>query len=99
MRIIVCLLFIIHYSLFISAQSANVQSAGNYVKLKEWAKAKQYIDLAAANEATANDPKMWYYRGMTYMNVAKDTTELGKSDPDAIEKATVSFINNIKTDK
>jgi len=100
MRTLVCLLVIIHYSLFSAySQSANVQSAGNYVKSKEYAKAKEYIDLAAANEATANDFKMWYYRGMTYLNIYRDTLELGKSNPDAVEIAAISFINSIKADK
>src|SRR5436305_6248599 len=100
MTFILCLLFIIQYSLFLGyGQSANVQSAGNYVKSKEYGQAKEFIDLAAANEATANDFKMWYYRGMTYLNIYRDTTELGKSEPDAIEKAGISFMNSIKTDK
>src|SRR5437764_7340899 len=79
-------------------QSFNVQSAANALKYKETAKAKAAIDLAAANEQTANDPKMWYYRGETYLAIYRDTTELGKSEPDAPEKAAISFMNVIKAD-
>src|SRR4051812_32502112 len=83
----------------VKGQSANVQSANNYIRYKEWAKGKQFIDLAAENAETSNDPKMWYYRGQIYFAIYRDTTELGKSDPDAIEKAAISFMNCIKTDK
>lgn len=81
------------------AQSMNVQSAANALKYKETAKAKQAIDQAAENPQTNNDPKMWFYRGETYLAIYRDTTELGKSEPDAPEKAAISYMNCIKTDK
>ncbi len=80
------------------AQKANVQSAGDMLRLKEVAKAKQFIDEAAANESTSNDPKMWYYRGKVYQAV-NDDKELSKTNPDAAYISTVSFINCIHTDK
>src|SRR3954462_2662696 len=79
-------------------QNFNVQAAANWMKDKNTAKAKQCIDLAAANEATANDPKMWYYRGNVYLALYRDTTDLGKAEPDAPEKAAISYMNCIKTD-
>lgn len=95
------LLFILFCVSFAGAngQSSNVQSAANELKDRRYAKAKQYIDLAAANEKTANDPKMWYYRGEVYLAIYRDTGELGKSEPDAAEKAAISYMNTIKTDK
>ncbi len=89
------------------SQNFNVQSAADSYKnlretknrLKELTDAKKYIDLAAANEQTANDPKMWIYRGKIYLEIDQDTTEAVKSlDPDAIEKSAISFINCMKTD-
>src|SRR3954463_8586591 len=81
------------------SQSFNVQSAANSLKYRDYAKAKTAIDAAAANEQTANDPKMWYYRGEIYLAIYRDTTDLGKSEPEAAEKAAISFMNCLKTDK
>jgi tetratricopeptide (TPR) repeat protein len=81
------------------AQKSNVQSAADYFKkYNDIPKAKETIDLAAANESTANDPKMWYYRAKIYSAIALDSV-LGKSNPDAPLIAVSSLINCIKTDK
>jgi len=82
----------------IYAQKASVQSAADLLKLKDIMKAKQFIDEAAVYESTANDPKMWYYRGKVYQEI-NDSSTLSKSFPDAAYIATQSFINCIKTDK
>ena len=50
-------------------QKASVQSAADLLKLKDVMKAKQFIDEAAVYESTANDPKMWYYRGKVYQAI------------------------------
>jgi tetratricopeptide (TPR) repeat protein len=95
------------YSLNIFAQSNNVQSAADAFKDLKYTKnrfhdlneGKKYIDLAAENPQTSNDPKMWYYRGMIYLQIDQDTSEAARNlDPDAIEKSALSFINCIKTD-
>ncbi len=83
----------------VCSQSFNVQGAANELKEKRLAKAKESIDLAAANASTANDPKMWYYRGQVYITVYRDTSEIHRSEPNAPEKAAVSFMNCLKTDK
>lgn len=80
------------------SQKASVQSAADLLKLKDVAKAKQFIDEAAVFESTANDPKMWYYRGKVYQAV-NDDKELSKSNPEAAFISTQSFVNCIKTDK
>lgn len=81
------------------AQNMNVQSASNSLKDNDLAQAKSYIDLAAANEQTANNYKMWYYRGKIYLAIISDTSKIVKDlDRDAAEKATISFLNCIKTD-
>ena len=90
------------FSLFIVitsfAQKNNVQSAANYLGSKELDKAKQYIDLAADNETTANDSKMWYYRGKIYFAIYADTV-FRKLDNEAMDKAFTSFQNCLNTDK
>jgi tetratricopeptide (TPR) repeat protein len=80
------------------AQKASVQSAGDMLKLKQYAKAKQFIDEAAVFESTSNDPKMWYYRGKVYQAL-NDSSTFSKANPEAAYIATQSFINCIKTDK
>lgn len=80
------------------SQKASVQSAADLLKLKDYVKAKQFIDEAAVFESTANDPKMWYYRGKVYQAV-NDDKELSKANPEAAYISTQSFINCIKTDK
>jgi tetratricopeptide (TPR) repeat protein len=101
------LLFIMMISVSGFSQSFNVQSAADSYKnlkysknsLKEISDAKKYIDLAAANEQTANDPKMWVYRGKIYLEISGDSSaDIKNLDLDAAEKATISFINCIKTD-
>jgi tetratricopeptide (TPR) repeat protein len=89
--------------LFISAagfaQNSNVASAAeNLKRYNDLPKAKEAIDLAAQNEATSNQPKMWYYRGAIYLAIYRDK-ELGKTYPDAASIAAESFINCLKTDK
>ncbi len=97
MRKIIILPLVLLYACAFS-QKASVQSAADLLKLKDIAKAKQFIDEAAVFESTANDPKMWYYRGKVYQDV-NDDKELSKSYPEAAFVATQSFINCIKTDK
>ena len=79
-------------------QKASVQSAADLLKLKDIPKAKQFIDEAAVFESTANDPKMWYYRGKVYQAI-NDSSTFAKDNPEAAYIATQSFINCIKTDK
>lgn len=96
------------FSLNVFSQAFNVQSAADAYsgkgissknKLKNLSDAKNYIDLAAANEQTSNDPKMWRYRGLIYLAIDQDTSEAARQlDPDANEKSAVSFINCFKTD-
>ncbi|MBP6334081.1 MAG: tetratricopeptide repeat protein [Bacteroidia bacterium] len=81
-----------------NGQSNNVQSAANSLKYNEVGDAKKWIDLAAENEQTSNNPKMWYYRGKTYLAINTDKA-WQNLDQDAAEKAAISFINCLKTDE
>ncbi len=99
------LLLLISFHAF--SQSYNVQSAADAYKdlkytknrFKDFSDAKKFIDLAAENEQTANDPKMWYYRGVIYLEMDRDTSEAVRNlDADAIEKSGNSFINCLKAD-
>src|SRR5689334_3015519 len=80
------------------AQKNNVASAAeNLKRFNDLPKAKEAIDLAAQNESTANDPRMWYYRGAIYLAIYRDK-ELTKTNPDAVSISATSFINCLKTD-
>ena len=82
------------------AQSNQVQNAFNYLKNKEYDKAKIAADLAAVNASTSNGAKTWYYRGKIYKAICEDKDVAVKNiDPAAEEKALESFITCLKLDK
>jgi tetratricopeptide (TPR) repeat protein len=82
------------------AQSNQVQNAFNYLKNKEYDKAKIAADLSAANASTSNGAKTWYYRGKIYKAIVEDKDVAVKNlDPAAEEKALESFITCLKLDK
>ena len=81
------------------AQQNQLQNTNNGLRSGELDKAKVAIDLAAENESTKNLTKMWYYRGKTYLTILENKKEYKNLDPDAAQKATVSFVNCMKGDK
>lgn len=81
------------------AQPNQVQNTNNALRSGELDKAKTAIDLAAENESTKNLTKMWYYRGKTYLAIYENKKEYKNLDPDAAQKAAVSFVNCLKGDK
>src|SRR6185436_15236176 len=100
-------LFLILISLKSFSQSNNVQSAANYFKnyerassknkQGEIANAKRFIDMAAENSSTNNDPKMWYYKGKIYHAIDYDSiAAINQLDVDAAEKAASSILNVLK---
>jgi tetratricopeptide (TPR) repeat protein len=57
------------------------------------------IEAAAEHPKTSNDPKMYYYKGLTYFNVyATNDEELQKQVPNALDISTSSFFKAIETD-
>jgi tetratricopeptide (TPR) repeat protein len=58
----------------------------------------KWITEAAEHPKTANDPKMWYYKGLTYLKIANANSELTKANPEALDIALESFNNSLKTD-
>ncbi|MFM2208065.1 MAG: hypothetical protein RL213_2040 [Bacteroidota bacterium] len=101
-RILLISLFLT--ALSVTAQQSNVQTAIralSYEPLKytDLVNAKKAIDLAAESESTANDPKMWFTRGKVYDRIANNKeAKANNLDPEAAEKAVVSFVNCMKTD-
>jgi len=78
-------------------QNFNVQSAYRSLNEGDYVNAKKYIDLATENSSTMNQPKMWYYRAKIYLGISTDAASK-QLDPDAAEKAVLSFVNCVKTD-
>ncbi len=82
------------------AQSNQVQNAYNYLRNKEYDKAKTSADAAAENESTKNSAKLWMYRGRIYQAIYFDTSKVVKRlDAESEEKALESYINCLKNDK
>lgn len=64
----------------------------NYEDLVKWA------EETKAHPKTSNDPRMWYYRGLTFLKISTMESELSKKYPNATELALEGFTNAIKTD-
>ena len=84
----------------VMAQSNQVQNASNYLRNKEFDKAKIAADAASVHESTSNNPKLWMYRGKIYQEIyfAKEPT-IRALDAEAEEKALESYIACLKFDK
>ncbi len=84
----------------VTAQSNQVQNAANYLRNKEYDKAKAAADAASVHESTKNNAKLWMYRGKIYQDIYFSESEaVRKLDPEAEEKALESYINCLKNDK
>jgi hypothetical protein len=70
------------------SQANQVQNAGNYLRNKEFDKAKIAADAASVHETTINNPKLWMYRGKIYQEIyfAKEPA-IKNLDAEAEEKA------------
>ena len=82
------------------AQANQVQNASNYLRNKEFDKAKIAADAAAVHEASSNNPKLWKYRGQIYQEIyfSKDAA-VKALDTEPEEKALESYITCLKLDK
>ncbi|MSQ78885.1 MAG: hypothetical protein EXR21_04305 [Flavobacteriaceae bacterium] len=79
------------------SQRVNIESAITYFKNGEMVEAKEKIDKAFLNTETANDPRMWYFRGRIYQRIY-GSSAFTKMDTEAVEKSLVGYINCINTD-
>lgn len=81
------------------AQSNQVLNSYNYLKSKEYDKAKAASDAAANHESTKGSAKMWMYRGEVYRGIYEDKDEKVRNiDMEAEEKALDAYINCLKID-
>jgi tetratricopeptide (TPR) repeat protein len=65
---------------------------------KDFESLMKWAEETKTNTKTSNDPRMWYYRGLTYLKISTLNNELSKAHPDAIYIAHEAFQNAIKTD-
>ncbi len=93
-------LLVLSFPLILSAQSFNIQNSANYLRSKEYDKAKAAADAAVIHESTANNAKAWMYRGRIYAAIIPLKDEKYKNlDPEAAEKAVESFVKCFQLDK
>ncbi len=91
---------ILNISLALFAQNFNVQNASNYLRNKEYDKAKAAADAAVVNESTSNSAKAWVYRGKIYYAILSSKDEKYKNlDQEAAEKAVESFVRCFELDE
>lgn len=82
------------------AQNIQIQNMINYLRSKEYDKAKASADAAAVHESTIKSAKMWMYRGNVYRAIYSDTSaKVRNIDVEAEEKALEAYINCLKNDK
>ncbi len=60
------------------AQKQNIQSASNYLRDKDYEKALEYIEKAANDESTKDNPKTWYVKAQIYSTMNSDPAMKGK---------------------
>lgn len=84
---------------FVMAQNNQVVNSYNYLKNKEYDKAKAATDAAAVHESTKGSAKMWMYRGKVYQAIFEDKDEKVRNlDLEAEEKSLEAYINCLKLD-
>jgi hypothetical protein len=82
------------------AQSNQLQNTINYLKSKEYDRAKAAADAAAIHPDTEKKAKLWMYRGKVYQAIYQDKDEnVRKLDLDAEEKSVESYMSCLKLDK
>lgn len=82
------------------AQSNQVQNAFNYLKSKEYDKAKVSADAASEHSSTSTSAKTWMYRGKIYKAIYEDKDpNVKKIDANSEEKAVQSFVKCLELDK
>lgn len=74
-------------------QKQNIQSANNMLKDKDYDKAIEYINLAANDPSTKDDPKTYFVKGNIYMNMQSD--EKYKST-NPYREAGKAYLNAVK---
>lgn len=70
--------------LMLQGQGAKVLNAYNYMNDNELVKAKGEIDQAITHEKTMSDGKTWYYRGLIYEKIYKNSLAMKEGTEDLL---------------
>lgn len=97
MRTLTILTLFVLSSMLAWAQKAKVQTAYSYMKAEEFDKAKEAIDEASVNEASASMPKCWYYRGLIYQSLYKNK-KYGALSTDPLGESYKAFTKALDLD-
>lgn len=81
------------------AQNANINKADRALKEGNLVEAKQFIDEAAADEKTANDPRMKYTRAQIYQAISTDENFSASEQESARNLAIELYDQLIATEK
>jgi tetratricopeptide (TPR) repeat protein len=65
---------------------------------KNLRKCMEDIEAAAQHPKTASDPKMYYYKALTYFNIYASDEELLKEVPNALDISTDNFFKSMEAD-
>lgn len=99
MKKIITLLFL-SFAIVAVSQNLQIQNMSNYLRSKDFDKAKVSADAAALHESTKTSSKMWLYRGNVFRAIYSDTSKkIRDLDLEAEEKALDAYINCLKYDK
>lgn len=82
-------------SIFGWAQKQNIQTASNYLKDNDYAKAIEYINMATADPTTKDNPKAWFVRGSIYMQMQNDTSKKAEKP---FKEAGISYMKVAQLD-
>lgn len=82
----------------VTSQNMQVQNMVNYLRNKDYAKAKAAADAAAQHESTVGKAKTWKYRGDVYKAIF-DTSARDVLDKEAEEKALEAYVRCLELDK
>jgi tetratricopeptide (TPR) repeat protein len=80
------------------SQNIQVQNMSNYLRNKDFEKAKASADAASEHESTKGSAKTWMFRAKVYRAIAADSA-LKNIDPMATEKALEAALTCLKLDK
>ena len=80
------------------AQTNKVDDAYDFLQLKDYTKARQAIDAAAAHATTQQEARTWYYRGVIYKEIYKTSEKTNPRSP-ARDTALASYRRAMVLDK
>ena len=83
----------------LSAQMEKVTSAYNYLRNKQFDKAKDRIDIATENTSSNTKAKTWYYRAEIYKSIAaSENKNVAGLDVNAHEKSRKAYLKTQELD-